>query len=510
MLSTKEDYQELLPGNLGALVKGKKRIKVPGRDGFVYVRLRSTNSEIVQAFNDKVAYIYGLDVVVARDKWANKRYVVVSRDLGRYDEWGGGVSVGQLAPHGYQHSFGKDDPVWVYKQQFMPLLVSPLTTTSVKISSDYYLWEGAYKFYSGSSVDLSANIPIVVGYSKFVTLYLDGTTNSVQQVVGTDFLSTGYTGDIASYIPTISSDQGIALGAVVLNFGQSQITWRNIYDIRPLWTGKAIQYPPGSLYIYDDGVLKGTGTSIDFAYGLDVTMVGSRAYVDLSYTIRDDGVLQTSRPSLDFVGTGFSVYDSPSATIVSGTSAAIVQGDMTATSPIAVDQTRQVIGGAVVLSHVTTPGNIHLPSGGSAGQYLGYGGSSGVGTWTDLSSTGTVASVPAASVQIQGALATGTSAGAYIAPTTGTITACYIYCKTKGSANNTIVDVHKNGTTIFTNQANRPSLAWNDGDGVAKSGVPDVVALVENDLLTFFIDAIATGAEDLTIVLAVDLYMHQR
>lgn len=59
----------------------------------------------------------------------------------------------------------------------------------------------------------------------------------------------------------------------------------------------------------------------------------------------------------------------------------LTKGNMTATSPIAVDQTRQVIGGAVVLSHVSTAGNIHLPTGGSSNQLLKNSGASGTGAW---------------------------------------------------------------------------------------------------------------------------------
>jgi hypothetical protein len=93
--------------------------------------------------------------------------------------------------------------------------------------------------------------------------------------------------------------------------------------------------------------------------------------------------------------------------------------------------------------------------------------------------------------------------GVHISPRVATITAVYIYCRDPGSASSTIVDVHKNGVTIFTNQANRPTLAWNDGDQVAKSGVPDIVTLAENDVLSIDIDQIGTGSEDLTVIVAI-------
>lgn len=108
--------------------------------------------------------------------------------------------------------------------------------------------------------------------------------------------------------------------------------------------------------------------------------------------------------------------------------------------------------------------------------------------------------------QVEGALAALADVnGVYVCPRAGTILAAYIYCRDPGSAGSTIVDVHLNGVTIFTNQANRPELAWNDANQVAKSGVPDITVVAENDVLSIDIDQIATGPEDLTVVVAMDI-----
>ncbi|MFA5714354.1 MAG: hypothetical protein WC998_01265, partial [Candidatus Paceibacterota bacterium] len=120
-----------------------------------------------------------------------------------------------------------------------------------------------------------------------------------------------------------------------------------------------------------------------------------------------------------------------------------------------------------------------------------------------------LAEAPAWAINIDGALATGTNVGAFVSPGDGTILAVYIYCKTLGTANSTIVDCHITRTgvyadvTIFTDQGNRPTLAWNDADSYDKSGAPDIAAIQEGDILTFDIDAIATGAADISIILAV-------
>ncbi len=100
-----------------------------------------------------------------------------------------------------------------------------------------------------------------------------------------------------------------------------------------------------------------------------------------------------------------------------------------------------------------------------------------------------------------GALAVVGNAAIFVAPYAGTISKVYAAVKTKGTANSTIVDVHKNGTTIFTTQANRPTIAYDDADGVA-SGTPDVTSFVAGDVFTFDIDAAATGAAGLSIVAA--------
>jgi hypothetical protein len=53
-----------------------------------------------------------------------------------------------------------------------------------------------------------------------------------------------------------------------------------------------------------------------------------------------------------------------------------------------------------------------------------------------------------------------------------------------------VVDVNKNGSTIFTTQANRPLIAL--GTNVSTQAVPDLTSLVVGDYLTFDIDQVGT------------------
>jgi len=83
-----------------------------------------------------------------------------------------------------------------------------------------------------------------------------------------------------------------------------------------------------------------------------------------------------------------------------------------------------------------------------------------------------------------------------------TIDHVYLHLTTAPTGQSLIVDIHKNGTTIFTNQANRPEVAA--GATTATSGTPDVTSLALNDELTFEIDQ--TGS----LVAGSDLTVHVR
>ena len=74
-------------------------------------------------------------------------------------------------------------------------------------------------------------------------------------------------------------------------------------------------------------------------------------------------------------------------------------------------------------------------------------------------------------------------------------------CNTAPVGANAIFDVHKGGTTIFTTQGNRPTVAAGDQDGSAAT--PDVTAVAAGDVLTVDIDQIGSGTAgaDATVVI---------
>jgi hypothetical protein len=55
-----------------------------------------------------------------------------------------------------------------------------------------------------------------------------------------------------------------------------------------------------------------------------------------------------------------------------------------------------------------------------------------------------------------------------------------------------IIDIHKNGTTIFTTQANRPTLTDGDTGMFSQAGRPQVTNLSPGDILLLEIDQVGS------------------
>lgn len=110
---------------------------------------------------------------------------------------------------------------------------------------------------------------------------------------------------------------------------------------------------------------------------------------------------------------------------------------------------------------------------------------------------------------VVGACSTGTNkAPSIIAPCTLTIVKVKLYARTAPVGAALIVDVNKDGTTIFTTQGNRPSIA--DGANTGDSGTPDVTTLSEGDRLDVDIDQVGSGTagSDLTIEVVCEQTTH--
>ena len=89
-------------------------------------------------------------------------------------------------------------------------------------------------------------------------------------------------------------------------------------------------------------------------------------------------------------------------------------------------------------------------------------------------------------------------------PWDGTITNVIATVSTAPTVSSIIIDINKNGTTIFTTQANRPTITAGTQDDL--SSIPDITALVVNDILTCDIDQVGVSpGAGLVVQVRIDL-----
>lgn len=237
----KIDKVQQISGLLGVTKDGTNQIEVPGRRGFVWVRLRNNLSELVQAFNENVSLVFGLPVLVERDPSNPSRYRVVGRDVGRYNSWGGSAT-GQAA-HGSTHSFvpgGGGDMVWVYSQQFMPLLVVPSGNAgamSLVVQPALYYISGSYHYLGGTGTANLSSYKPSDGNAHVIVLEIDPASGqlliSTGTMAGVPNQLTG-TAELAPYFPPLIDESHEPLAAIRLLSGTSYLSWANLYDLRQI------------------------------------------------------------------------------------------------------------------------------------------------------------------------------------------------------------------------------------------------------------------------------------
>lgn len=76
----------------------------------------------------------------------------------------------------------------------------------------------------------------------------------------------------------------------------------------------------------------------------------------------------------------------------------------------------------------------------------------------------------------------------------------WVYIENTGTAGSTIIDILKDGVSVFTDPADRPEIAFDDADGKVLSVVANVVDYTVGSIITCDIAQIATGAEGLSVV----------
>ncbi len=62
-----------------------------------------------------------------------------------------------------------------------------------------------------------------------------------------------------------------------------------------------------------------------------------------------------------------------------------------------------------------------------------------------------------------------------------------------GTSGSTIIDINKNGTTLFTTQSNRPQVIYSAGNNAVDTTVPDITSIANGDVITIDIDQVEGG-----------------
>lgn len=91
---------------------------------------------------------------------------------------------------------------------------------------------------------------------------------------------------------------------------------------------------------------------------------------------------------------------------------------------------------------------------------------------------------------IPGVVTTGSGKGRYYAPTTMVISNIRAFVDTAPTGADLIIDVNRNGTTIFTTQGNRPRITA--GNNYDAASTPDVTGLAAGDYVTIDVDQIGS------------------
>jgi len=227
-----------MPGEIGAVINGKRRTNVVGRGGFVYVRLRTNLSEPIQAYNDKVFPGFGVAVIV---RWANNRYEIVGRDSQRYQEWE--TDTPEISKHGNSHSLDVEggnigtDPAWIYQYQFIPGLVSPYNQSgaqNVYVHPFPILYGGEW-IYAGNTGTSSLITYSPTSGTVFVLITVDAETGNPALFATTGtYVTWNISGSnqYVPYLPNVDTVRYLPLSFAILQSGTTSMSWSNLRDAR--------------------------------------------------------------------------------------------------------------------------------------------------------------------------------------------------------------------------------------------------------------------------------------
>ena len=444
-----KEKESKLSRSIGKLGDGFGNLYFDNTRTIVWVRFGETKA--IPVFCNRVAPENELQVVVGYAPEQPLLYQVLST----YSDKPGGENAGTLGGYAPARRYewlapkGGQDPLYVHLRAFTPLgiYVSHPTSMSVQLMRGMIINASKTPIeVPAATSDHTAYIPTTEGKAVLVLHTIDNDGVNVETVSAEfDIDALMPEGDRFANVPALPTDTVFVRGLVRVYYGQTKIqegrTNRDIIDMRfPGFYG-------GSAGAVAWADIVGKPETWDELWAeLTGASVGVTDIVDPLFARK---WLKSADPTVDDdTSTGYGKTD-------------------------------------IWLNQATSSLFICLDASDGAAVWLPVGSSGG--SPVIFSVNGSLAVLASASVP-------------YLVTQDLTIESWYIYCEDNGSASSTIVDVNKNGTTVFTTQSNRPTLAHNDSDNWAISGTPEVTTFTEGDVISIDIDQIATGAKNMLIV----------
>ena len=237
-LDTREKLIRLFPAKI---VSVNGSVKVGTRPNYVYVVEEAEETNILAVWNNTVKPVVDLPVMVAERPNSYHRLEIIGININSLQdseqENAGGFN---LPEHAYTHEYLSEsnigiDPVSIYQPAIMMLkTIAQNGDLTVNVQSCVYEVNGLRKLFAGEVVDLSSYVPVTADRVKKILLYLDGVSNLIGVVEGTEVPNNGLFTPPTPLIPR----KCIASSLITLETGQTTIlTVDHVTDARAFLHG---------------------------------------------------------------------------------------------------------------------------------------------------------------------------------------------------------------------------------------------------------------------------------
>lgn len=255
------------------------------------------------------------------------------------------------------------------------------------------------------------------------------------------------------------------------------------------------------------GDLSGTASNAQIVAGA----VGTSELADTAVTnakLATGAVLQDNIGTSNAAGSGqvlsFDGRDLTWVTPASGGGDPTMGGDLSGTASnaqIAAD----AVGSAELATGAVLLDSIGSSNAAAANQLLSYDGSALI--WVDPPSGGTAAAVIDCYTYTFGETIAATGTARMYVEYTSTVSKIRVSAGTAVAGQSVIVDINKNGITLYTTQANRPAIAVGASTQVAAA--PDVTAFTAGDYITVDVDQLGNVSGSYGVPLTISIYLQR-